>query len=76
MSFTLDSYRDQRDKFLSQIVQTLSKEDRFVAGWLTGSLSKNGGDSVSDIDLSLVVSEEYTSNLCSRFAAVSSQTSP
>jgi hypothetical protein len=75
MSFTLDSYRDQRDKFLSQVVRTLSKEDRFVAGWLTGSLSKNGADSVSDIDLSLVVSEDYSSDLCSRFATVSKQTS-
>jgi len=76
MKQPLDSYRDHRDKFLSEVVGILSKDERFVAGWLTGSLSRNDADSVSDIDLSLVVSDEYSSTLCLKLASVSARTSP
>jgi len=76
MDPTLDLHREHRDQFLSELTSSLSKDERFVAGWLTGSLSRNEADSVSDIDLSLVVSESYTSNLCTRLDQVSAQTSP
>jgi hypothetical protein len=76
MKEPLDSYRDQRDKFLSQVVTNLSKDERFVAGWLTGSFSRGDADSVSDIDLSLVVSDKYCPSLCKRIEQVSAQTSP
>jgi len=76
MKQPLDSYRDHRDKFLSEVVGILSKDERFVAGWLTGSLSRNDADSVSDIDLSLVVSDEYSASLCSKLESVSARTSP
>lgn len=76
MSSPLTSYRDQRDKFLSEIVTSLSTDERFVAGWLTGSISRGEADSISDIDLSLVVSDAYSSSLCARLEQVSAQTSP
>ncbi len=76
MKQPLDSYRDHRDKFLSEVVGILSKDERFVAGWLTGSLSRNDADSVSDIDLSLVVSDEYSASLCSKLESVSAHASP
>ncbi len=76
MKQPLDSYRDHRDKFLSEVVGILSKDERFVAGWLIGSLSRNDADSVSDIDLSLVVSDEYSASLCSKLESVSARTSP
>ena len=76
MSSNLDSYRDQRDKFLSQVVETLSKDERFVAAWLTGSLGTNEADAISDIDLSLVVADEYGPGLCLQLETVSPQTSP
>jgi hypothetical protein len=46
----------------------------FVAAWLTGSFSRDDADSVSDLDLSLVVSDLYSENLCRKFEQVSSQT--
>src|SRR4030095_10053127 len=72
---SLEVYREQRDSFLTTITETLSKDERFVAAWLTGSFSRNEADSLSDIDLSLVVSDEYSSSLCKRHEQVSAQTS-
>ena len=76
MKRSLKSYREQRDSLLTKITETLSKDERFVAGWLTGSISRNEADSLSDIDLSLVVSDKYSPNLCMRLEQVSAQTSP
>ena len=73
---SLEAYREQRDSFLTTITETLSKDERFVAAWLTGSFSRNEADSLSDIDLSLVVSDNFSDSLCTRFEQVSAQTSP
>lgn len=72
----LESYSDLRDRLLIKIVETLSKDGRFVAGWLTGSYGRNDEDFISDIDLTLVVSDEHCEMLCQRLEQVSSQTSP
>ncbi len=74
MSNSLNVYRESRDKLLSRIVQVLSNDERFVAAWLTGSLSRNDADAVSDIDLTLVVSDSYSENLCERAEQISQQT--
>ena len=76
MERSLKSYREHRNSLLTRISETLSKDERFIAGWLTGSYSRNDEDSLSDIDLSLVVSEEYTASLCTRPEQISSHTSP
>jgi hypothetical protein len=76
MKSSLDAYRARRDNFLAEVINTMSKDERFVAGWLTGSLSRNEADSVSDIDLSLVVSDNYSSSLCMRLDQVSAEASP
>lgn len=76
MNQTPDLYRERRDKCLSELVTALSQDERFVAGWLTGSLSRNEADSISDIDLSLVVSDAYATSLCARFTQVGAETSP
>ena len=73
---SLDTYRSRRDDFLSEVLTTLSNDDRFVAAWLTGSLSRNEADSLSDIDINLVVSDPFSSSLCRRLEQVSAQTSP
>ena len=75
MESALDVYRQDRDRFLANVVATLSRDERFVAGWLTGSLARGDADSVSDIDLNLAVSEEYREDLCSKSEAVSDHTS-
>lgn len=73
---SLEVYREQRDYFLTTITETLSKDERFVAGWLTGSFTRNEADSLSDIDISLVVSDKYSASFCTRLEQVSARTSP
>src|SRR6185503_17460922 len=73
---SLNSYREQRESLLTRISETLSEDERFIAGWLTGSLSRNEADAFSDIDLRLVVSDKYSNSLCTRLEQVSAQTSP
>ena len=72
----LESYQKVRESLLSAIVEKLSNDGRFVAAWLTGSLSRNNADEFSDIDLRVVVSNEYSSALCERLEQVSARTSP
>jgi hypothetical protein len=76
MKSDLESYRIRRESLLIEIVEKLSGDECFVAAWLTGSLSRNDADSLSDIDLQVVVSDEYSSVLCERLKQVSAQTSP
>src|ERR1700752_1369980 len=76
MSSTLESYRGQRDSLLTKIIETFSEDKRFIAGWLTGSISRNESDSLSHIDLALVVSDKYSTSLCTRLEQVSARTSP
>ena len=76
MSGTLQSYREQRDSFLTNLAETLAMDERFVAAWLTGSFGRKQADFVSDIDLRLVVSDEHSPSLCAHLEQVSAQTSP
>ena len=76
MATTLNSYQERRDAMLAEITAALSNDERFVAGWLTGSFSRNEEDAVSDIDINLVVSALHSGRLCSRLAQVRAQTSP
>lgn len=72
----LESYQTRREFILAEIIEKLSTDERFVAGWLTGSFGRNEADSLSDIDLTLVVSDKYRASLCMRLEQVSAQTAP
>jgi len=72
---SLKSYREQRNQLVIEMTEALSKDGRFIAGWLTGSYGRNNEDFVSDIDLCLVVSDEHRDRLCQRLEQVSAQTS-
>src|SRR5258707_3044976 len=76
MTITLSLYQERRDALLAEIIAALSNDERFVAGWLTGSFGRNTADSVSDIDINVVVSDIHGSNLCLKLESVSAQTSP
>lgn len=67
----LDVYAASRDALLARITQILVSDERFVAAWLTGSLGRNEADALSDIDLTVVVGEQYSQALCVRPAQVS-----
>ncbi len=74
MNNPLNVYRESRDELLSKIIEVLSKDERLVAAWLTGSFSSNDADAVSDLDLNVVVSTSHSKNLCRRVEQVSSTT--
>lgn len=72
----IQEYRASREALLARIVQTLSEDERFIAAWLAGSLGRGDADAVSDLDLNLVVSDMYSTELCRRAAQVSHETTP
>lgn len=74
MNNALAVYRNNRDKLLSTLVDTLSTDERFIAAWLTGSFSRNETDCVSDLDLNLVVSNLHSEKLCKKLEQVTHQT--
>ncbi len=63
-----------RDELLAKIVEQLSTDERFPAAWLTGSYARGQQDAFSDIDITLVVSDEHRDVLCARPWTVSPQT--
>jgi hypothetical protein len=63
---TLRDYVARRDTLLAAIVETLSADERFVAGWLAGSFGRGEQDALSDLDLTLIVVDSYSPTLCSR----------
>jgi hypothetical protein len=74
MNHLLVAYREDRDRLLSMIVESLTADERFVAAWLTGSFSRNDTDAVSDLDLTVVVSDLQSENLCRKVEQVGPQT--
>jgi predicted nucleotidyltransferase len=74
MNNSLQTYLASREILLAEIIQTLSEDERFVAAWLTGSFGRNDADAVSDLDLSVAVSDTYSEVLCVRSQQVSAQT--
>jgi len=74
MSNPLKAYSAARETLLTEIIETLSGDDRFVAAWLTGSVGRNDADAVSDLDLTVVVSDQSSETLCARPWQTSAQT--
>jgi predicted nucleotidyltransferase len=70
---SLQAYAASREVLLAEIVQTLSADERFVAAWLTGSLGRGDADAVSDLDLSIAVSDAHSETLCTRPEPASAQ---
>jgi hypothetical protein len=75
-SIPLQTYIANRERLLAQITAAISQDDRFVAAWLTGSYSRSNQDALSDIDISIAVSDEHSGTLCHRPYQVSAQTTP
>ena len=73
---SLQVYLTRREAVLTEIVQTLSGDERFVAAWLTGSFGRNDADDLSDLDLSVVISDLYSETLCAYAEQVAAQTTP
>ncbi|HLJ36539.1 MAG TPA: hypothetical protein VKU38_22970 [Ktedonobacteraceae bacterium] len=57
-------YAANREAVLARIVETLQADERIVATWLSGSYSRHEQDRLSDLDLRIVVADEYANALC------------
>ena len=75
MNKSIQTYIKHRESFLHAVVEKLSTDERFVAAWLTGSFARGEEDTLSDIDITLVVANEHCQTLCVRHDMVSAQTS-
>jgi hypothetical protein len=73
-SDSLRAYITDRETLLAEIIRTLSADERFVAAWLAGSFGRDDADAVSDLDLTVVVSDSYSERLCARPRQISAQT--
>jgi len=68
-------YIKNRNIFLQTLSEKLGADERFAAAWLTGSFSRQEQDTLSDIDLTLVVFDDQAQTLCARPEMVSAETS-
>ena len=60
VSEALKTRRQEREALLERIVTRIREDKRIVAAWLTGSLGREQGDDLSDIDLWIAVSDNYS----------------
>jgi predicted nucleotidyltransferase len=74
MNDNLEIYASQREKLLGRIMEKISKDKRSVAAWLTGSFARHEPDVLSNLDLTVVVSNLYSKILCAQTRQVSSRT--
>lgn len=73
---TLEEHRLARDELVAQLADVLARDARFPAAWLYGSLGRGDADSMSDIDLALVVSEAAAPEICRRPWMTAAHTPP
>jgi predicted nucleotidyltransferase len=59
----LQTHREERDTLLAHAVEILQADDRVGAAWLFGSIGRGAADAWSDIDLWIVVADEYIAGL-------------
>jgi hypothetical protein len=64
-----------RDELLARISAALSVDDRFVAAWLRGSIGRGEDDAFSDLDLDVIVADQFAAELCARPWQVAGYTS-
>lgn len=66
MSTKRTAYVEARDALLERITVTLKSDERFIAAWLAGSFARGEQNWCSDLDLHVVVAEEYSETLCAQ----------
>lgn len=66
MSTYIASYDAARTALLARITTTLQYDERFVAAWLTGSFGRGEQDDYSDLDIRVIVADDYSKALCAQ----------
>ncbi len=59
-------YAQAREALLARITDTLKRDQRFVAAWLAGSYGRGEQQWSSDLDLHVVVANDYSEHLCAQ----------
>src|SRR5689334_19456494 len=70
------SYVQAREALLKRITETLKHDRRFVAAWLAGSYGRGEQKWSSDLDVHVVVANDYSELLCSQPWSSGSKTTP
>jgi predicted nucleotidyltransferase len=70
------SYVQAREALLEHITTTLKQDRRFIAAWVAGSHARGEQQRFSDLDLHVVVAEEYSETLCAQPWSVGAKTTP
>jgi len=76
MSEKQTSYLQAREALLAHITITLKQDQRFIAAWLAGSYARGEQQWFSDLDLHVVVAEEYSAPLCAQPWSAGAKTTP
>jgi len=76
MSEKQTSYLQAREALLAHITITLKQDQRFIAAWLAGSYARGEQQWFSDLDLHVVVAEEYSATLCAQPWSAGAKTTP
>lgn len=66
MSEARTRYVQAREALLAYITETLKRDKRFVAAWLAGSYGRGEQQWSSDLDLHVVVAEDFSERLCAQ----------
>jgi hypothetical protein len=66
MSEARARYVQARESLLARITETLKRDQRFVAAWLAGSYGRGEQEWSSDLDLHVVVANDYSECLCAQ----------
>jgi hypothetical protein len=76
MSEKQKSYLQAREALLEHITTALKQDQRFIAAWLAGSHAHGEQQWFSDLDLHVVVADEYSEILCAQPWSVGAKTTP
>lgn len=59
MNKLLTRFQTESKELLTQITNCLARDPRIMAAWLFGSLGRGDADELSDIDIFVVVADEF-----------------
>lgn len=69
----IQARQSEQEVLLQQMIRLLLADERIVAAWLFGSRGRGSADVLSDLDLWVVVKDEFIEEVCSERQAYVAQ---